>query len=127
MAKKIHPKGVVVIDPEAVGFINKKATRERRTAANAATATILEALGEGKTDCPAGDVGGNSLLAGRSFEGKRKHAKAVEITAPEAVELIKKRAANDHRSAANAATVTILEALGGYNFHCPSDDENQVD
>jgi len=45
--------------------------------------------------------------------------KTVRVFDRQAVELINERAAREHRSAANAAAITVIEALGNKRNHEP--------
>ncbi len=47
-------------DPRAIALINERAARENRSACNAATTTVIEALGETKTQNPNDTASGPS-------------------------------------------------------------------
>ena len=46
MGYKIKAQSVRITDDEAIRLINERAQRETRTAANAASVTVIEALGK---------------------------------------------------------------------------------
>ena len=58
--------------------------------------------------------------------GYKKQAQSVRITDTEAVNLINQRATRENRTAANAATVTICEALKMADNHTATEIVNNL-